>query len=371
MSVSDRRPLLAALLLLGLGVAARGQSPGAPPPPVPVLPPAVPGPQPTLGPPVPNSPGGVSVQVQPVPPPVLGPAPGSVPPPPPPGPPPGPSPFAPPDPGRNGWGPFGPCSNQDPFFAAVDLDVVGPSVVNHLRGTVTHADGTQTNVAVPRNDLDWTVMPRFEIGYRLPDSLGAFAFSYRFLADEGNGHDAAGDALRSRLNVNVFDFDYLTSPYEPLPRWELKWRVGIRLTTNYYDDRGLAADGTGQRESNYFIGAGPHGGLDVARNLPILPGFALVGKVDGAVLVGQTRQRYADTFAADGGTLETDEVTHRLTRSVEMVTLEAGVRYTPPGMEYLRFSAGYQFEHWWALGQNGANLQLNTNGAFLRAEIDF
>ncbi len=370
MCFSGRRLSLAAVALLAAGVAARGQTPGTlPPAPVPVLPPASTPPVPplTLGPPAAATTPGPFPQT----------APGAVPAPYGAGvqplPPPPPSPFAPADPGRHGWGPYGPASGCDRFFATVDLDLVGPAVKNRLRADVPRTDGSITTVTAPGADLDWTVMPRFEIGFRLPDNAGAFAFGYRFLVTEGTAHDAlTGGSIKSRLNVNVFDFDYITSPYDPFPRWELKWWVGARLATNFYDSRDLAADGTGPRASNYFVGAGPHAGLEVDRNLPLVPGLALMGRLDGSVLIGQVRQRYVVNALGLGDTLIADEFTQRKTQTAEVLRLEAGVRYTPPGLEFMTFSSGYLFERWWDVGRAGdARLELTTQGIFLRAEVNF
>ena len=63
--------------------------------------------------------------------------------------------------------------------------------------------------------LDWTVSPRFEVGYRLPSGFGEVDVAYRFLLAEGSGSTtdpiAAPDAtaaLTSHLNINVGDVDY-------------------------------------------------------------------------------------------------------------------------------------------------------------------
>ena len=59
--------------------------------------------------------------------------------------------------------------------------------------------------------LDWTVAPRFELGYRFPDSFGDFSASYRFLTSEGRGTaiNAFGAFdVRSRLDLNQLDLDY-------------------------------------------------------------------------------------------------------------------------------------------------------------------
>ncbi len=55
-----------------------------------------------------------------------------------------------------------------------------------------------------------------------------------------------------------------------------------------------------------------------------------------------------------------------------MIEVRLGVSYVPPAVPNLRFSAGYQFEQWWYLGQLGDSRgELHSNGGFLRAEWDF
>jgi hypothetical protein len=364
MSVSTHRLTLAVAALLVVSAALYGQAQGLPQTPVPVLPadPRVPTGS-ILGPPQPV-PDGPSVGVRPAPQPApFGFGADGRPLPPPPA-----SPFPVGDPGS------GLCNavNPNPWFFDVELDFIGPTVKNHLRANVTRTDGSMTTVSVAKTDLDWTVMPRLEIGYRLPDNSGAFAFGYRFLVSEGTGGDGHGGGLRSRIDLNVFDFDYISPTREFYPRWDLTWRVGARLATSFYDARDLFADGTGQRASNYFVGAGPHGGVEIDRRLPLVPGLSVVGRIDGSVLIGEIDQRYVDTIGGiDDAVLATQRL-HRKTQTVEVLMLEAGVRYVPPGMECLSFSAGYQVERWFDVGHSGgANLETTTQGLFLRGQIDF
>ena len=60
----------------------------------------------------------------------------------------------------------------------------------------------------------------------------------------------------------------------------------------------------------------------------------------------------------------------RKTQSVEVLNLQAGVSYTPTN--YLRFSLGYEYEHWFSLGRADQSTgELTTQGIFLRGEFDF
>src|SRR5262249_25732060 len=152
---------------------------------------------------------------------------------------------------------------------------------------------TQGPLSIPTTKLPWTASPIFEVGYRLPDSLGFFAGNYRFVVAEGTETrtiDGMPFDLRTRLNLNQFDLDYGSSPYSPEPRYILVWRFGLRVADAFYDSRASNPALT-QQGSNDFVGAGPHARLDLERQLPLVPGLSLFGRLDGAVLVGQIHQR--------------------------------------------------------------------------------
>src|SRR5262249_31764533 len=239
---------------------------------------------------------------------------------------------------------------------------------------VRRAGGGPASAPPPAPPLDGPVRPPSEAASRLPECYGGFALSYRFLIDEGRRTVAtdAGDVTRkSRLNVNVWDFDYVSARYEPLPRWDLRWRVGIRAVTNFYDAREtLGVFET--RASNYYTGVGPHAAFEVSRELPVLSSLAVMARLDGAVLLGNDKQRYYDIAAAPVNGDETDVLGQRRSQSAQMLRAELGLRYTPAALETLHFSTGYQVEHWWGLaGPGGTNVELATQGIFFRGQIDF
>ena len=225
-------------------------------------------------------------------------------------------------------------------------------------------------VAIPGNNLGVTVAPKLEVGYRLDDSLGQLSLAYRFVASDGTGGrvvDGIPLNSRSRLSLNQFDLDYGTAPYSPEPHWNLQSRVGIRLGSVYYDTR-QCNDFLEQRESNYFLGAGPHASLTVERQL-ILSNFAVFAKVDGAVLVGQTRQNFT-TNVTD--VFDASLQPPRKTLTVPTLQVQVGLSYTPSGMDWLHFRAGYQWEEWFNLGNvQNSHLDLSLQGGFLGGEINF
>jgi hypothetical protein len=289
-------------------------------------------------------------------------------------PPPPPVVVAPPPP-ANPWAPttWTPVCRPPGFYVDADIDIMSVQVSNHLNGVVPLPSGN-TTVALPGTHLDWTAMPTLALGYRLPDGLGAFALSYRFLDTDGHdfsqGFDGT-DELHSRLSINIIDLDYRSNVYEPFPRLEVQGILGVRVGTTFYDTQ-LTGAMTDTHESNYYVGAGPHAAIDLNRRLPLVPGLALLGKIDGAVLVGNDNQRYS-TLGFDAFGNGTDyEISYRRTVTSEMLAIEAGLSYRPPDLEALRFSTGYRYEQWWNMGRsNGSGTDLTTNGFFIRVEYGF
>jgi hypothetical protein len=377
MIAKARKQLVVAVLLaLGLPEAAHGQNPSPPFSPGTGLPPleaagpvtAPPAQPPVLGRPMPApSPAPLGPTLPPntlpapVPPPLLTPA----------------------EPGRDSLDPLGPLPACSTLFFNVEVDFLRPSLKNRLHADVPLPDGETATIDLANADLDWTVSPTLEIGWHpFGNTCAFFALNYRFVVSELNSTlpNAISDfQVRTRLDLNSIDFDYGTTPYSFAPRWDVSTRLGIRLTDLFFDTSFHNAFLTEQESSNFF-GAGPHARLDLERHLAVLPGFALFGRVDGAVLIGQVDQRFRDHFFDATGALVNTDMGQRRTQSVPMLTLQAGLSFTPPRAQNLHLTAGYQFERWWNLGelgpqgdgtQLGTHGHLTTQGVFLRAEIDF
>jgi hypothetical protein len=339
--LAKSRSLLAAALVGAFAAPAVGQ----PPPPAPVPPPADPGPPP----PAPGPPTATPLPGQPAPTAATFPAVR-----------PGPAPDA---------GVECLPSNEGLFFG-VDLDFLKPHVKNRLSGTVTFPGGSTATVRTTEAPLDWTVAPAFELGYRFGEDFGELSARYRFLNSEGDttGPSFFGPAdFRSRLALNQFDFDYASAHVSPGPFWDLKYRVGARLETVFFDSAAHLGDVASQSASDYFVGAGPHFGIDAERRFGLVDGLAAFGRADGAVLVGQVRQRFHENVGAFAGNF-----TQQGTQSVPVLTLEAGLSYTPPRMEFIHFTTGYEFEQLWGLGRlHNSRGDLTDQGVFLRGEFDY
>ncbi len=336
------------------GIATLGAPIGVndpPPPPVPAVAPPVLPPGPPPLPPAPPSP------LVPGPTPFLPPAPAGVP------------VTPPPDAGI-----FGPLPPGLAFFFGTEVEFLKPNIVNHVQGIATFPGGTKVNVAVPQAPLSWTAATRFDLGLFLPDNLGFLDLSYKFLTTDGSGTATAPNGVRgdlhSSLDFNVVDLDYGMSGFPIAPHWDGLARFGIRMGQAYFDSQ-LTDAALSTRTTDWFLGAGPHARFDLQRRFDFLPGLAVFGNVDGAVLVGQIRQHYYETvfvpLAEANGSI-------RQYQTVPVLDLQAGLRYTPPGVPSLHFAAGYQYEEWFYVGDvpgTDSHGRLTLNGAFLNVRFDF
>jgi hypothetical protein len=221
-------------------------------------------------------------------------------------------------------------------------------------------------VTLPSANLQWTLSPRFEIGYRCGEATGDFLVSYRFLATGGStftpAFDTAGNpgALRSRLSINVIDADYASREPSLLPWVEMRWRIGVRVAGLFFDSE-EASPLLQQHVSNWFWGVGPHATLELW--CPIHDTHAgLFCKIDGAGVLGRVQQGFEETLGtASGFTRQAQNM------PTTMLNVEAGVGWTP--RETWRFSAGYIYEHWWdATVAAGSRGDVWMQGVFVRGE---
>jgi hypothetical protein len=267
-----------------------------------------------------------------------------------------------------------PCSESGLYFA-VEADLLVPHVKNRLFGTVMFPDGSTDVVHVPQPELDWTLSPRFELGYRLEDDLGALVFSYRFIESEGSGtiqnFDTAGDGdLHSRLDVQVVDLDYMSHAWTAGSSLDMHWKAGVRLGSVYFDSAAIG-EVAAVRTTNHFFGVGPHVGLDTWYQLG--QGFALFSRLEGAAMVGRIHQTFDENFILDDGSVLDAGASSSRTRAVPVLNAQLGVGWSPRiGADRWRFSFGYQYEHWWTLGDTDTSrAELTDQGVFFRGEFNF
>jgi hypothetical protein len=264
-----------------------------------------------------------------------------------------------------------PCWAPPGWFFGVELDVVGSHVKNRLVGQI----GDDT-VHVPSADLDWTVSPRFELGYRFAAGWGELLLTYKFLATSGTQTQSGFDGddqlavLHSRLNINAWDLDYATREYSLWPCCDMRWRAGVRLAGVFFDSVENNSFSE-QRESNYFFGAGPHVGLDV-RRFVMGTGVQLIGRVETAFLIGETHQSFEEELTIPGVASIGAANRQSQTEVVPWLNIQAGVGWTPPDFDRLTVSAGYTYEVWWDMADVGnSRASITAQGIFFRAEVRY
>jgi Legionella pneumophila major outer membrane protein precursor len=281
-----------------------------------------------------------------------------------------------------------PCLPQPGWFADADLEIVGPHFKDRLVDTVQVDGRPPDTVHVPGADLDWTVLPRIEVGYRLSSGFGEFLVGYRFFSTDGSAVLPSPDgtaAVRSRLDLNMVDMDYASREFftDQWPYVHMKWRFGLRWADAYFDTQALesftaAAAGTGVFErgaSNNFWGLGPHLGLELDR--PFCgTGLDLVGWADGATLLGRLRQNFFEeaTTLGSNGLPPYGNTRESVSQDVPIINLFIGLSWRPPNYPYFRAYAGYAYEYWWNVGRNSNTLsrgELSDQGVLLRAGFTY
>ena len=258
-----------------------------------------------------------------------------------------------------------PRPNNLGWFASADLDFLGPHVNNQLTAPVTAGPRTD-QVALPSADLHWTLSPRIELGYRFGQATGELLVSFRFLASTGSTTTPAFDdlgnpgALHSRLSMHVIDLDYASQENSLLPGFDMKWRVGVRIASLFFDS--VETSPLLERHvSNRFVGAGPHVVLDLWRPL-LNRRVGLFCRVEGASVLGQVEQQFEETVGGFGGVTRQSQIVPSF-----MLSVQAGAAWTPN--DTWRFSAGYSYEQWWdATFAGNSRGDVRIQGIFLRAE---
>jgi Legionella pneumophila major outer membrane protein precursor len=302
-----------------------------------------------------------------------------------------PPPPAPPLPDRP-YFQFNPDVDQPEFpqpgcLFSIGLGIVTPHVKDQLSGAVQNpASGNSDIVSMARAPLGWTVSPSLEAGYRLPSGFGAISLGYRFLEGLGTTTNAGPDgpaALRSRLDVNQFDLRYTSSELSLWPHWEMRWGVGARLASVFFDSQATesfddAAAGSGvflTRASNHFVGIGPSATLELQRHVQGT-GFSFVGWLELSHMLGRINQKFVEDLTAPdaNGNPQAAQATPSSSQAVPMLNAQAGLAWQPSSLPAASFFLGYQYEHWWNVGRLSAINdmgELVDQGVMLRASWNY
>jgi hypothetical protein len=281
-----------------------------------------------------------------------------------------------------------PCAPLPGIFLNAEATIVGPHLTNQLLGVLS-INGTRTDIIdFQGNTLNWSVMPRFELGYRLPDGPGALQLGYRFLATEGTNlftaaEGALGDAgQKGRFDMNLVDLDYVSREFSLGPNWEMRWTAGARMAFIYFDSKlsfqNVApnpGDVLVQLETNHSQLYGFHGLLDLSRKTCV-PGLAILGRLDGSGLFGRMSETFAEQLSptADGSVPVYAATSFSRTLGSFGIAVDVGLSYTVPCWNNSRLLIGYHYETIWEIarvGETGARAQVNIQGLLLRGEFNF
>lgn len=259
----------------------------------------------------------------------------------------------------------GPRTGNLGWFATVDIGLDGSHVHNELNAPVTIGGAAHT-VALPSANLNWTVSPRFEVGYRFGEAAGELIVSYRFISTDGTqttpsfGAPGTPGSLHSQLAMNVIDIDYACRENAIAPWADMKWRMGLRVANLLFASQ-ESSPLLSESVSNYFVGAGPHAALELW--VPAQAHFAFYGKIDGAGVFGSVEQNFAETITGVG----TGTANQSTMMPTIMLQVEAGVSWAPT--DAWRFTLGYTYEHWWdATYDNSSRGDVWVQGILFRAE---
>lgn len=261
------------------------------------------------------------------------------------------------------------------FFVGLGFEGVKPTASANLSGQVMRRDGTTVEIQSPGQSFNWNVAPTFLVGLRIPNNNGQFTLDYTFLNSSSTGINYGIDGqnnLKTRLSLNVMHLDYTSGALElDIPGLTLKGIFGGRLDSIYYDTT-LTKTLVQEKISNYYLGVGPEGGLEIAYTFRELPSLSLYARATGSVIVGQIKQSFSEQSNLTGYEYLNGTNQIKRTESVPIVNSEAGLYYEPSFIQGLKFTLGYQFEQYWWLGKISPNkLDLNLQGAFLRAQFEF
>lgn len=249
-------------------------------------------------------------------------------------------------------------------------------------------------VALPSAPLRVTATPLVNLRFDVPN-MGEVELGYRFALSDGTGTlvglDPMGTAtLRSRLDMHVVDATFsrhdfvargsfgellFQDPYyndaSGVPLWTLAWDIGGRFVNFYWDSQ--AAGPTIERKvSNYFIGGGAKVGLTLSVLMAQL-GVSMFSRFEVASVMGNVQQRFSESNVdLTGAVVGFGYAERSQTQAVPVVTAHVGIRRDNPASRWGNWMAGYQYEHWFAIGSaDGSFGDYLSHGLFLKWLVNF
>jgi hypothetical protein len=271
------------------------------------------------------------------------------------------------------------------WYATLGAELLKPHITNRLTTPGPLAPALSGPIRLPVAPLDWTGAPQLGLGYRFDNGAGELLVDYRLVASAGSellpGLDSTGAGLlRSRLNLNTVDVDYvlpefLTPEGVDTSWWfrrELRAGFGLRVASAFFDSA-AGRQALDERVSSLFAGVGPHAFWDYRQKLGDGP-LWLYTRLDAAGVFGKIRQRFSEVAVGPGGAVAAGGFdTGRLSSGVGVGGFEAGLSWANPfGYRALRLTAAYSWERWWNLGRtDDSNAELTLQGLVFRAEFRY
>jgi hypothetical protein len=254
-----------------------------------------------------------------------------------------------------------------------------PALNSGVSGELT-APTFPNAVQLPMANMHWTVIPEIFLGYRFDKGAGALRLHYLNATSEGSqvlpNYDLAGSGfLRSHLNLNVADLDYVSSefifrPNRFLLQRELQGFLGLRTVSFFFDSTASGQQILDQHITNETAGLGLHVGWNGWQALPV-SGLSLFTRLDAAGVWVTTRQRYTETaMLPDGSVITGNASSSPLSNGLANLVIEGGLSWTPDtSCRNVRFTLGYVWMHWWNAGHTDTSTaDLNLQGVLLRGE---
>ncbi len=284
--------------------------------------------------------------------------------------------FVPPDLDRPGQLPG--------WYAGVDLGIMKPHLNNQLTTPFTFTGPTGNAITLPQAPLDWVGVPLLSVGYRLGEGSGEFRLSYRLLASAGNeqlpGFDSLIPAqLRSRLDVQTIDMDYVTREYTPEATdssqfffRDIRGGVGMRVVSAFFDSHAVGTTITDTHVSSSYGGAGPRVFVELHRSLG-RSDFQFYTRVAASGALGPIRQQFTQTVQGPGGPDNGVFNTQNQNAGMGILQAEGGFSWEPERLvRRLRVTAAYSWERWWNFARTSdSNAEFTLQGLLLRAEFKY
>ena len=279
------------------------------------------------------------------------------------------------------------------WFCDAQAAIAQPYVASEMQETVFTGlgrpvvFGSAAFPALGAARLNWTAVPRFELGYRLPSGFGEFSISDTAMTSNGSETFIGPDGRASRasnLQFNYTDIDYLSREFMPSECWHMKWRAGMRVaesttTTTFSQSFAQAAAGSGvftAAQTNSTLGVGPHFGVELERTFGD-SGFSLVGKADVGYNYTVIRQRFSATTTTPTATgLDNGVQIDRFNNEVIQLNVQIGLAWRPQSYPNSRLFLGYLEETWWnalanSNSSNGDLGQFYYQGVVFRGSWNF